>query len=136
MLGFFFSYCRIRQEGIKVLTWQQAEELWDRLHEQHHLPGPPWPVQCLRFRAQQRGVGRLTGFIPEIWAINPPLESAEEWEVLHGKTREPFQPQNLPVLRHLGRLSEAESRGENPGCKSCGRMLTLVLKSLELAEGT
>lgn len=41
---FFFSYCRKRQERIKVPTWQQAEELWDRLHEQHHLPRPLWPV--------------------------------------------------------------------------------------------
>lgn len=76
-----------------------------------------WHPADLRFRTQQRGVGGFTAFTPEIWAINPPLESAEEWEVLHGKARELFQPQNLPVLRHLIWPSEAESRGEIPGCK-------------------
>lgn len=138
---FFSSYYRKRQEGIKVRPGNRLRSSGTgsmssitchvlcgqsgavATAESKAMPraGPSlptaWHPAGLRFRAQQRGIRGLTAFTPEIWAINPPLGSAEEWEVLHGKTRELFQPQNLPVLRHLVWPSEAESQGEVPGCK-------------------
>lgn len=137
----FFSYGRKRLEGVKVPTWQLAEELRDWLAEHQPpragLPGPLRSVRChdsqvqghslrqdltaghlasVSFRAQQRGIRRLTMFTLEIWAYQP---TAQVCQAVGAHSQENPRavppPQYFPLLHHLGCLLEAESGQEIPG---------------------